>query len=279
MRSRTLLVAGVGVAAVLALTGCAPNSITGSAAPQGAATQHTNVGTTAASVADLGAAVQHNAAEKNSVHVDMNVTVPGAGALTASGDMRFAGTKSAVHLTMDLPSVGNMEMVVVDGTFYMKLPAGLASLMGGSDDKPWAKVDLGSTDAITQSLGSTADFANQVDPTQMINQIKSAGTITKVTHETLNGQQTTHYAITVDVAKLAGAEKQSMAGLGVTTLPFDIWVNSDNLPVRIITKVGYADPVSGSSQQVAVTVNYTNWGQPVTVTAPPADQVGTLDGH
>lgn len=277
MRSRTLLVAGVG-AAVFALAGCAQHTISGSAAPQGAAAQAGGVSTTAASVADLGAAVQHNAAEKNSVHVDMNVTVPGAGALTASGDMRFAGTKSAVHLTMDLPSVGSMEMVVVDGTFYMKLPAGLSSLMGGSDDKPWAKVDLGSTDAITQSLGSTADFANQVDPTQMINQIKSAGTITKVTHETLNGQQTTHYAITVDVAKLAGAEKASMAGLGVSTLPFDIWVNSDN-PVRIITKVGYADPVSGSSQQVAVTVNYSNWGQPVTVTAPPADQVGTLDGH
>jgi hypothetical protein len=262
-----LLVAGVGVA-VLALTGCAPNSITGSAAPQGAA-QAGGVSTTAASVADLGAAVQHNAAEKNSVHVEMAVTVPGFGALSASGDMKLAGTKSAVAMTMDVPSVGSMQMVVVDGTSYLKLPTGLAGLMGGSD-KPWVKFDLGSDDAVAQALGSTAGFADQVDPTQLINQIKSAGTITKVTHETLNGQPTTHYAITVDVAKLAGAEKQSMAGLDVKTLPFDIWVDSDNLPVRIITKVGYADPVSGSAQQVAITVNYTAWGQPVNVTAPPA---------
>jgi hypothetical protein len=227
--------------------------------------------------------VQHNATAKNSVHMRMSMSIPGAGALSATGDIKFAGTKSAVRMTMDVPSVGSMQMVVVDGTFYLKLPSGLAGLMGGADsglgDKPWIKLDLGSSDALTRSLGSTADFANQVDPAQMINQIKSAGTITKVTHETLDGQPTTHYLISVDVSKLAGEEKQSVAGLGLTTLPFDIWVNSDNLPVRIITKVGYADPVSGSSQQVAITVNYTNWGEPVTVAAPPADQVGSLDGH
>jgi hypothetical protein len=37
--------------------------------------------------------------------------------------------------------------------------------------------------------------------------------------------------------------------------------------------------MGGGAQQVALTANYTNWGQPVSITAPPADQVGSLDGH
>jgi hypothetical protein len=291
MRSKTLLVAGVG-AAVLALAGCSPTSINGSAAPQGASAASGNGGGQSAtdtgkisSLADLGAVVKHNATAKNSVHIQMAMSIPGAGAINASGDMKFAGAQSAERLTMSMPSIGDMGLVVVDGTFYMKLPSGLAGMMGGSDDKPWTKVDLNGDDPTAKSLGSTADLADQSDPSEMIDKIKSAGTITKVTQEQLNGEQTTHYAITVDVAKMADtmtgddAEKQAMSQLGVKSMPFDIWVNSDNLPVRIITKIAYADPLGGGSQQVAMTVNYTNWGQPVTITAPPADQVGSLDGH
>ncbi|HEX5404459.1 MAG TPA: hypothetical protein VFX16_19405 [Pseudonocardiaceae bacterium] len=276
MRNRTLLVAGVAVA-VLALTGCAPTSISGSAAPVGASSgssSHTGT-TTVHSVADLGAAVRHGATAKNSVHVRMRMTVPGAGAITASGDMKFAGAKTAISLTMNEPTMGNLRMVLLDGTLYMKLPAAMAGLVGGSDDKPWLKLAFGADNPITQALG--ANFTDELDPTKLLDQFKSAGTITKVTHETLNGQQTTHYAITVDVAKLGGTD-QSLSGLTASTIPFDIWVNSDNLPVRIVSKMGFASP-GGSSQEAVLTADYTNWGQPVTITAPPADQVGTFGVH
>jgi hypothetical protein len=244
MRSKTLLVAGVGVA-VLALAGCSPTSINGSAAPQGASGGGQTATDTGqiSSVADLGAIVKHNATAKNSVHVDIAMTVPGAGAIDASGDMKFAGDKSAVRMTMSLPSIGDMSMVVVDGTFYLKLPAELAGVTGGSADKPWTRIDLNGDDPIAKSLGSTADLADQSDPSAMIDKIKSAGTITKVTREQLNGEQTTHYTITVDVPKMVDtmgtddAQKQAMSQLGVQSMPFDIWVNSDNLPVRIITKL------------------------------------------
>jgi hypothetical protein len=284
MRSKTLLVAGVG-AAVIALAGCSAASISGSAAPQGAgAPAASHSGERISTVADLGAVVQHNASAKNSVHVQMVMSVPGAGAISAAGDMRFAGTQSAVRMTMTLPSLGDMQMIMVAGNIYLKLPANLAGMMGAGSTKPWVRIDLNGTDPTAKSLGSAADLAGQTDPSAMIEQIKSAGTITKVTQEQLNGEQTTHYTITVDARKMAEtmtdqAQKQAISALGVSTMPFDIWVNSANLPVRITTRIAYADQTSGQSQQVAMTANYTNWGQPVSVTAPPADQVGTLGGH
>jgi hypothetical protein len=289
MLRKTLLVAGAG-AALIALSACGPDNIAGSATSQGsggAAAASSGPSSSAPSgdsqkistVADLGALVQHNASAKNSVHVQMDMSIPGAGAISAQGDMKFAGTQSAEQMTMTVPGAGAMQMVIVGGNFYMKLPAALSS-----SDKPWVKVDTSGNDALSQSLGSTASLADQTDPTQLIDKIKSAGTITNTTHEQLNGEATTHYSINVDVKKMAAnmastdTEKQALSQLGATTMPFDIWVNSDNLPVKIVTKIAFPDPTSGKSEQVSMTALYTNWGQPVTVTAPPADQVGTLGG-
>lgn len=282
MRGKTLLVAGT-AAAVLALAGCGPTNITGTAAPQGHQARNSNQGDQPAStVADLGAAVRHNATQHNSVHVTMAMSVPGVGSIDSTGDMVFRPSV-AEHLTMVLPSVGDLEMVLVNGTMYVKLPAALSGA-----GKPWTRFDLGGDNPLAQSLGATANLADQVDPAKLIQQIAAAGTITKVTHDTVHGVPTTHYAITVDVAKLATslsgnpAEQQAQRALadhGVRSVPFDVWVDGDNLPVRVVTHVAYAEPATGQSEQVTVTIDYTDWGKPVTVTAPPADQVGSLGGH
>lgn len=274
-------------AAALALAGCGPTNITGTAAPQGHRTQSSNQGGKPAStVADLGAAVRHGATQHNSVHVTMAMSVPGLGSINSTGDMVFRPSV-AEHLTMAMPSVGDMEMVLVNGTMYMKLPAALAGPLGETG-KPWTRFDLSGDNPVAQSLGSTADLADQVDPAKLIQQIAAAGTITRVTHDAVNGVPTTHYAITVDVAKMATslsgnpAEQQAQRELaehGVRTVPFDVWVDADNLPVRVVTHVAYAEPATGQSAQVTVTINYTDWGKPVTITAPPADQVGSLGGH
>jgi hypothetical protein len=275
MRSRTLLVAGIG-AALITLAGCGGTSISGSASPQGAG------GTPAiASVADLGALVQHNASGKNAAHIQLAMTIPGAGDITAAGDMKFAGAQSAEQMTMTLPGMGDLQMVMVGKIIYLKIPSSLAGLAGGSSTKPWTKVDLNSSGALS-SLGSTANLADQADPTQLINQIAQSGTITGVKSETLGGVATKHYSITVDVQKMiatmgsgSAAEQQAMSGLGAHSMPFDIWVNSDNLPVKITTKLAVPGLTGGAgASEVDMTVTYSNWGESVNIQAPPADQVG-----
>jgi hypothetical protein len=283
MWSRTLCVAGVG-AGLIVLAGCGATNISGSAAPQGAGATPAGSGARIASVADLGALVQHNASAKSSVHEDMTMTIPGAGDIAATADMKFAGARSAVDMTMTLPSVGAMRVIVDGSNVYLKLPSALSGALGSSG-KPWIREDLTGTDAIAKSLGSTANLADQSDPSQLLDKIKSAGTITKVTQEQVDGVATTHYAINVDVRKMAASmasgdtEKQALGQLTATTIPFDIWVNSDNLPVRIVTQLAFSDPTTDTPAEIALTANYTRWGQPVTITAPPAGQVGSLDGH
>jgi hypothetical protein len=282
MRSRTLLVAGIG-AALIAVAGCG-QGIAGSPSAQGAGAPAPGSTPKIASVADLGALVQHNASGKNSAHMQMAMTIPGAGDINAQGDIRFNGTQSAVQMSMTIPGLGDMQMIVVNSTIYMKLPAGLSGTgLTGTAGKPWTKIDLSGSGALSKSLGSTAGLADQSDPTQLINKIAAAGTITNVTHEDLDGVATTHYSITVDVTKMAAtlgssdAQKQALSGLsglGIKSMPFDIWVNSDNLPIKITTKIALTNPAGGGSTEVNLTVTYTKWGQPVNIQPPPADQVG-----
>jgi hypothetical protein len=56
----------------------------------------------------------------------------------------------------------------------------------------------------------------------------------------------------------------------VTTETIDLWVASDGLPVRV--------SVSSNSANGAVKadMHLSDWGKPVTITAPPANQVGDI---
>jgi len=281
MKRRFALV--IAAAGLVTLAGCGTTSINGSAVAQGA-----GGGPAApkiASVADLGALVQHNASGKNSAHIQLDAVIPGAGSITAAGDMKFAGAESAEQMTMTLPGVGDMQMVLIGKTIYMKIPSSLAGLAGGSptSTKPWMKIDLNGSSALAKSLGSTGNLASQTDPSQLINQIAKAGTITSVKSETLDGVATMHYAITVNVQKMLTitdttmdpAEKQAMSTLGVTSVPFDIWMNSDNLPVKVTMKIAVPGVTTGGgASEVDMTVTYSNWGESVNIQAPPADQVG-----
>jgi hypothetical protein len=222
--------------------------------------------------------VQHNTNLANSVHLDLTMQVPGTGIVTATGDAQFAGAQVAEQLTMTIPNVGNMHVVLVAGTVYLE-----TGTTAGSG-KPWVKVTTSrpGVSGQFQSLAQTAILASQADPTHLLQQIASAGTITTVTPETLDGVGTTHYAITVDAARLSQtnpAEQQALTNLGITSLPFAIWLNSGNLPVRMVTVVPVSAPTVTPGRQFTITVNYTHWGVPVAITAPPANEIMPLGGN
>lgn len=275
---RTWFAAGLG-AVLLAVTACAPATLTGTARPRVRPTPPRPAAVL--SVSDLGAAVRHSATQHDSVHVDVTMTIPATGRITASGDLRF-GSSVAERMTMTMPGVGDLRMVLVHGRVYLRLPDGLAGALGSA--KPWSEVDAGGSNPLTESLGSETSVAGRADPTQLVQQVAQAGTITRVTSESLGGTPTTHYAATVDVARLVattGNERQraALSELDVRTMPFDIWVDGDRLPVRIVSELAYADPISGDSERVDLAATYTRWGEPVAITTPPADQVGSLGRH
>lgn len=201
--------------------------------------------------------------------------------ITGEGDMQLGGADPAMAMEMDTGETGKMSMVLLDGVLYMKLPAELSQ-----SGKPWIKIDSkDKSNPLAQVLSSVVEQMRQnADPRASLEQFQEAGEITSSAQEELNGEQTTHYKITVDVKKLADSQKdptlkkamQTAIDSGLKDFPVELWLNGDNLPVRMTIQMPTADPTSGKSVPVNVQVDYSKWGEPVDIQAPPADQVGEL---
>jgi hypothetical protein len=176
------------------------------------------------------------------------------------------------------------EIRLVDKTLYVKLPEATPGDAAG--DKPWIKVPRDGNDPFSQSLGGSLDqLAQQSDPLRTLDQIKKAGTIVRGEQARLDGSATDHYWIDIEPAKLA---EELPAGLSAETVqqvkgvadrfPMELWLNDRQLPVQMsldlssVLKAAGAPDGSGAK----ITAKYSDWGSPVDVQAPPADQVGEV---
>jgi hypothetical protein len=178
----------------------------------------------------------------------------------------------------------SQEMRIVGKVLYLKLPAQAAAqaVEGG---KPWAKVPEDSEAG--KAIGASMDQAAQGDPTQILEQVQQAGTITRSEQTTLDGQQVSHYWVNIDLAKAADSLKNvqlpqealdQLKNSG-TVIPMELWLDADQLPVQItqdLSPVMKAAGAPAEAQNATMTLKYTDWGAPVDVAAPPADQVGEL---
>jgi hypothetical protein len=273
MRKTTLAVCGV-VAALAALTACGSGgTTTGAAAPAPKVT----------TIADLAKLVSSRTAAVHTTHATMDIKTAGQ-AITAEGDVSFAGKDTKVRMSMAMPSLGgNLSMVLVGSAMYMQLPQSLVKT-----EKPWVKIDANGTDPASQALSAVVSQEQQsLDPSQILSQIADYGKIVSHSQATVAGQPATHYVVSVDTAKMVRSPKLtpqmkqmlSTAGAALPpTLDYDIWINSDNLPVKF--SMDEKVTVKGSApQQVSVTGTYTDWGKPVDISAPPASEVGPLPSH
>lgn len=132
---------------------------------------------------------------------------------------------------------GSMEVVSVGGVMYMK------GLIKSKDGKPWVKIDPNGTDEFSKrmapQLKSAADLRSQVEVYEG-SKATLIGTDAGVRHYRLTG--------------VSSAPAQ----------PFDIYLDASDLPVKVTTK----------SDSMEMTITYSGFGDAVTVTAPPAAQVG-----
>ncbi|TCO65709.1 hypothetical protein [Actinocrispum wychmicini] len=285
---RKTLVAAAGLALVLTVAGCGTKE---NGTPVAADNNSASTGGGSGgglkifgNTLDLAGAVKNNnKATSAKMSIDMSGSAGSAGAISmkGSGAFKVDGSNVAMQMSLDMSSLGTMEMRIVDKALYMKLPANLAGQAGMSADKPWVKISADGTDPLSKTLGPMIEnMSSNFDVSKQMEQIKAAGQITKSAKETLDGQETTHYWITVDMAKAAQSlpdpemrklAEQAAGTAGMKTINEEFWVNADNLPVQVVV----ATPIA-QGQSANVTVKYTDWGQPVDVQAPPASQVGEM---
>lgn len=240
-----------------------PSGTTSSPTPSGTSSPSPSGGASVASDAlsqdDFVATVTAAQLQARTVHMALSTQTSGQ-TLSMDGDVSAGQSlqDSSADFTMSLPgAVGGLHMILVDGQMYLNL----GQLSGGK----FVKVDLSDpSNPLSSVLGG---LQSQFDPSSATKAL--AGAITSFKNlgpETVNGEQTTKYAVTVDAKKALGG-LGSLGQLGSTmpsTLSYMFWVNSDKLPVKLSLQGGSA---------IRVTMVFTHWGEPVQISPPPASQI------
>jgi len=164
-------------------------------------------------------------------------------------------------------------------TIYMKLPnqSALDSLTGG---KPWLKLDFNRALGAFGLGGLTTQSTN---PAQFLDYLRAVGAQhTRVGTETVDGVQTTHYHVVINLdsyPKLFPASRRAAAARGVSTLetaigshtmPMDAWIDSHHMLRR--TSFSFAECVQSQRLKLAMTMNLSDYGQQtVPATPSPSD--------
>lgn len=261
MKSR--LITTFGLCGALALAGCSssgPTSTTGTPAPASSTPPTTSAASapsssssssTSASSASTSTSASASAAGSAEELGDRMAKAivnakSGKGKATASGSatldlsMEFVfvdPTRMDMHATMATSGM-NLEMVVKGGTFYMK---GLPTAATGG--KPWIKADPNGTDAFSKQM--SGQLQSLGDPRQITKSF--SGATAKLVGEE-GGLR--HYTVT-------GAR-------GVETI--EVYVDKQDRPTKFVV----------TASGVTANAEYSDWGTPVTITEPPADQVGSF---
>lgn len=209
-----------------------------------------------------------------SVTVDVagrHATIPLDGAI----DFRT----NAVEFGMDFGSLAaadglTMQIRVVDGVAYM----GLDSLPAAARDafeqrmqgKHWIRLDPRSL-GVDPGAGSSA-FGG--DAGASIGSLRGIDDVTRVGVEDVGGVSTTHYRGSIDVAKAVTKlpprmqdQMRRMPGFTSASWNVDAWVDAGGLLRKM------AIDIDGSTVKATEVFELHDFGAPVDLTAPPADDV------
>ena len=178
---------------------------------------------------------------------------------TISGDVDIANKKA--HLTFAAPGLfgATGDLIVIGDTSYVKV-----SLLG---DKYTKTVSNNTADPSASSA---------TDPKTIIDDVKKAldGLATapvKLPDEKCGDQDCYHIQLTLNASDVSGAVG-SVAPSGLTgSGTVDVWVQKNNLhPAKVTASVN-----AGDMGTINVTLTLSGYDQPVTIVAPPDDQVET----
>ncbi len=283
--------AGIGLASLLLLSACTGNSTTptssetsstsASSAASSSPTPTTPM-TTAPAMPTYAAGDQLTVDQVTSllkaafsglttVHMDLKVKSGsgGSGDVTMSADADYTTTPISLSGTMTMaamPTGAPMTVVLVDGNFYMNL--------GALSQNMYIKVSLAQL-----SSGSGTNLMDSFDPAKSLDQFSAAMTGgTYLGQETVNGVEVGHYTVSVNSARLLKLNKALLANVPkkdikkfkakTERIVESVWIDGSGHIVKAITQ----------SLGATTTVTMSNFGAPVSISAPPSDQVTEVPG-
>lgn len=200
--------------------------------------------------------------------------------INGAGSLRYDDAGPALQLTEQLSSVGGSPMqlgvvVLPEAAFVRPPPTSGLTLPPG---KTWVRIDPASTDPVSKQFGQLVQsIRDNADPTRAFARFGDAITIVDSAEEQLEGSPAVRYRLRVDMAKAVGyqtdpATKQNLqqsVQSGLTSLEYTLWVDGQNRLVRVLVD----QPLPRNQGTFTLDAHYRDWGGPVQVDQPPADQV------
>jgi hypothetical protein len=234
---RKALIAASALALALTVGACGDDEKGGTGENNGAPASNSGLFQDAQGLVD--AATQSTSSKKSA-----KFTLEGSAAgqtINGEGAGEFAGKDTKMQMTMTAMGM-SFEMRQIGTVAYVKMPSGLP---GADPSKPW----------------------------MMLQYLVEAGGEIKSSEQTeLDGQQANHYTVEVDTAKMmekmgGTAATGGQIPSGMEKMTIELWLSADNLPMQVKMQMGSLGDF---------TMKYTDWGTPVSVEEPPADEVGEM---
>lgn len=192
--------------------------------------------------------------------------------LTGAADPTTRRTKAEMDLSSIIPAgagiPSTMSMVSEGAVTYLLVPA------PGGGAPQWTKIDGG---ALTQ--GATGGLPSGTNPLDSFEQLRAVDTeIEEVGEEDVRGTRTTHYRTRIDMQKVLETmpperrppSTEQLAALG--DVPVDVWLDDEDRPRRQLMTFD----LPGDTGTMTIVVETFDFGTPVVIEVPPADQV--VDG-
>ncbi len=226
----------------------------------------------AASMAELSKRITAAAKAKGTARLTSESS-GGAAATRSTGVQRFG--RSGLEFSVTTTAGGrSVKMIYTGGAAYMNVGEKYQG-------KSWLRITAKGKDPLSKALAplftqlsTSLDVGSQVGAAQ-------GSTITGSTRTEFEGRPVTKYTVVQsEQAFMAQLEKfaatpelraqlrKQFKGASSET---QLWIGDDDLPVRYDSRV-----VGGSAPGTTTTVTYSDWGKPVTISAPPRGDVVDL---
>lgn len=256
-------------AAVLAVGACSGGDGKGAAAPP-AATPSAATSTTAAprpgsvvQAASFTPRLQAAMKGAGTMHLSIQVDTAGTPGVSGEGDVSIVDGVEE-HLTLKAGSMP-MEIIFKGQAIYLRssaLPVG----------NKWIVAREGGTDALSKQMAPLFAQIKQMRPDEQVSNYAVADQKV-VGQETVDGVATTHFTSSPSAAAITKSLSPSLAGSlsagDLTDITVDLWVDAQNRPHKVVSSMKL------KGQKVATTLLMSRFGEPVSITAPPASQTTT----
>ncbi len=226
--------------------------------------------------------------------------------MKGSGSFSPAAHSGSIAMHMTVPGMasallGNgldLRVIISHRTIYMKMPAAITSQLPGG--KPWWKLNLAAAgrSARIPGLSSLLHGTSSLnDPGQYLDYLRaaSAGTVKDLGRASVNGTPTTHYRADLSPSKLPDAVpaasraavrqlvKALQTKFGATSMPIDVWIDSQHRVRQIDLSYALKVPGTGQTTRVSTLMDFVAYGPQPAAVIPPASQttdvLGLLHQH